>query len=353
MMKGKRFRKAITAALGVATVLMLSACSGNTSGEAEVNAPADDGNVSAGEEKENAAEEKENAAEGEKLVIGMSMNEEIDYVNELQNALQELADQEGDVELIFTNANGSAEKQLSDIDSLIVQKPDVIVIRAVDPDAGVACVEAVKNAGIACVTQDAPVNTDIYDCRIVGDQSKVGQLIGSYMQEWLDEDESRMINMGYINGGTSEVIKKRETGIYDAVDPERINTFSSQIATGFSAEDAMTFAEDWLKSQPDMNCIACANDEMAAACIQALNAAGIDHDNFFVFGCDGGAIGQQYLESGELDATVSQSVTKVAEAILKVSRDLKDGKEFEGKVYDPDCFLLMTKDNMAEVLDNK
>ena len=80
----------------------------------------------------------------------MAMNEEIDYVNELQNALQELADKEN-IEMIFTNANGSAEKQLSDIDSLIVQKPDVIVIRVVDPDSGVSCVEAVKNAGIPCV----------------------------------------------------------------------------------------------------------------------------------------------------------------------------------------------------------
>ena len=350
-MRGKRVNKALAAAFGMVTVLMLSACSGKEPAGQTASAPAGEENVSAGEENASAGEENK-APEGEKLVIGMAMNEEIDYVNELQNALQELADKEN-IEMIFTNANGSAEKQLSDIDSLIVQKPDVIVIRVVDPDSGVSCVEAVKNAGIPCVIQDTLVNTDIYDCRIVGDQAMVGQLIGSYMQEWLDEDESRTINMGYINGGASDVIKKRETGIYDVVDPARINTFSSQIATGFSAEEAMTFAEDWLQSQPDMNCIACANDEMAAACIQALNGAGIDHENFLVFGCDGGTIGQQYLESGEMDATVSQSVTKVAEAILQVSRDLTDGKEYENKIYDPQCFELMTKDNMAEVLGNK
>lgn len=293
------------------------------------------------------------SAEEEKLVIGMAMNEEIDFVNELQNALKEQAEEAGDVEIIFTNANGDAEKQLSDIDSLIAQNPDVIVMRIVDSDAGVSCVEAVKDAGIACVIQDTTVNTDIYDCRIAGDQSLVGQLIGGYMQEWLDEDEDRMINMGYINGAASDTIKKRETGIYDVVDPQRINTFSTQIATGFSAEDAMAFAEDWLQSQPDMNCIACANDEMAAACIQALSAAGVDFDNFLVFGCDGGTIGQQYLESGELDATVRQSVAKVADAIISVSRDVANGKEYENKIYDPQCYQLMTKDNMEEVLAGK
>ena len=293
------------------------------------------------------------SAEDKKIVIGVALNEEIDYVTELQNALEKKAEEAGNVEIIFTNANGDAEKQLSDVDSLIIQEPDVIVLRTVDSDAGVSCVEAVKDAGIYCIVQDTPVSTDEYDCRIVGDQSQVGQLIGQYMQDWLDEDESRMIHMGYINGGTSETIQKRESGIYEVVDPERIDTFSSQVATGFSAETAMSFAEDWLQSQPDMNCIACANDEMAAACIQALSAAGVDFDNFFVFGCDGGEIGCQYLESGELDATVYQSVNQVSEAIFSVAYDLLEGKTFEDKIYDPESFELLTKDNMEEVLANK
>ena len=286
------------------------------------------------------------------LVVGMAMNTEIDFVSDLQNALEEKGEEEG-VKFIFTNANNDAEKQLSDIDSLIAQSPDVIVMRVVDSDAAVSCVEAIKNANIPCVIQDTPVNTDIYDCRIVGDQSMVGQLIGEYMQDWLDEDDTRTINMGYINGNTNEVIKKRETGIYEVVDPDRIHTFASQVASGFSAEEAMAYAEDWLQSQPDMNCIACANDEMAAAAIQALSAAGIDFDNFLVFGCDGGAIGQQYLKSGELDATVSQSASKVADAIIEVAKGVAKGETYENKIYNPDCYELMTLDNMEEVLAEK
>ncbi len=288
----------------------------------------------------------------DRLVVGMAMNTEIDFVSDLQNSLEEKADEAG-IKFIFTNANNDAEKQLSDIDSLIAQNPDVIVMRVVDSDAAVSCVEAIKDAGIACVIQDTPVNTDAYDCRIVGDQSMVGQLIGSYMQEWLDEDETRSINMGYINGNTNEVIQKRETGIYDVVDASRINTFSSQVSMGFSAEGAMAYAEDWLQSQPDMNCIACGNDEMAAAVIQALSAAGTDYDNFLVFGCDGGAIGQQYLQSGELDATVSQSASKVADAIIEVAKGVAEGKTYENKMYNPDCYRLMTADNMEEVLNEK
>lgn len=326
--------------LGLAAIMALTATAcGAKTGDSEIS-------------EETKTEEAFEEEEG-KLVIGMSLNEEIDFVTELQSTLEEKAEEAGNVEIIFTNANGDAEKQLSDVDSLITQNPDVIVMRAVDADAGVACVEAVKAAGIYCIVQDTPVNTEEYDCRIIGDQSMVGQLIGSYMQEWLDEEEDRTIHMGYINGGSSETLKKRETGIYDAVDPERIQTFSSQIAAGFSAEDAMSYAEDWLQSQPDMNCIACANDEMAAACIQALSAAGVDFDHFLVFGCDGGAIGQQYLQSGELDATAYQSVSKIADSILEVSRELMDGTVYEDKQYNPQAFVLMTKDNIEEILSEK
>ncbi|WP_343250755.1 sugar ABC transporter substrate-binding protein [Diplocloster hominis] len=341
-------KKSMVLFLTAAMVLGLTACGGEKA--ADSKAPDTETTKTQTSDQDTAGSGGKEEAKDGKIVIGMAMNEEIDFINELQTALENYAKSDENIEIIFTNANSNAEKQLSDVDSLIAQSPDVIVLRVVDADAGAACVEAVKNAGIPCVVQDTAVNSDLYDCRIVGDQSTVGKLIGGYMQEWLDADESRQISMGYINGAPSEVIKKRETGIYEAVDQNRVHTFASQISTGFSAEGAMTFAEDWLQSQPDMNCIACANDEMAAACIQALNAAGVNFDEFLVFGCDGGTIGQQYLKSGELKATVYQSVDKIAQAIIDVSKGITAGETYENKIYDPDCYKLMTKDNMEELL---
>lgn len=350
-------KKSVVLLLTLAMAASLCACgdAAKTTGEnpSAVDTAGEDDGTKTAESGNTETKESGGTKENGRIVIGMAMNEEIDFINELQTALEDIAQADDGVEMIFTNANSDAEKQLSDVDSLIAQKPDVIVLRVVDADAGVACVEAVKNAGIPCVVQDTAVNTELYDCRIVGDQATVGRLIGGYIQEWLDAEESRQIHMGYINGAPSDIIKKRETGIYEVVDESRLETFSSQIATGFSAEGAMTFTEDWLQSQPDMNCIACANDEMAAACIQALNAAGVDFNDFLVFGCDGGTIGQQYLKSGELKATVYQSVEKIAQAIIEVSKGVAAGQSYENKVYDPDCYKLMTRDNMEELLGKK
>lgn len=40
------------------------------------------------------------------------------------------------------------------------------------------------------------------------------------------------------------------------------------------ANDAMSLAEDWLQAYPDLNVIACMNDDMAIGVIQGLQCSG-------------------------------------------------------------------------------
>ena len=56
-----------------------------------------------------------------------------------------------DAEIVVTNANFDAQKQISDVQDLISQKCDVIVIMSIDIKAVMPAVDAVINAGIPCV----------------------------------------------------------------------------------------------------------------------------------------------------------------------------------------------------------
>lgn len=316
--------------LAVSMVSMLASC---TSGSSSV----------VGASSNNSSINNSSSAV-KKIKIGVSLNNTIDFVTTLQQIMEEKASVRDDIELVFTNAGDSPEKQMSDVESLIAQKPDVIVLRAVDPDAGAACVEAVKNAGIYCVVQDTQVNTEEYDTYIFGAQSVHGNMIGSYIQGWLEEDSSRHAYMGYINGSANAAIQGRETGIYEVVDSDRITTLAQYIATGFNAEEAMATAEDWILSYPNMNVIACANDEMAIAVIQALTAAGKNFDDFLVFGVDGTEMGREYLVSGQLKATTYQDSYKTVDKLFEVCLGLVNGETYE-KVIDPENVTLLTKEN--------
>lgn len=299
----------------------------------------------------NKEESSDNVGDEKKIRIGVSMGSNIEYIAQLEAGLNKYAEEMDNIEMLFSNADGNAEKQLSDVESMIAQGIDVCIVRVIDPSSGLAVVEKLKEAGVHVVLQDIRLDTDKYDVLVTGDQAYVGNLIGGYIQNWLDEDTNRKCNLGYILGSDSEVLKLRETGIYDVVDSARIQSVISAIALGFSAEDALSYAEDWLITYPEMNAIACANDEMAVAVIQALNGAGVNLSDFLVFGVDGSELGQQYIKSGELRATVYQDVDKVAKTTLDTAVGIANGETFENKKVNPESFVLLTKDNIDEVVE--
>lgn len=285
----------------------------------------------------------------EKIRVGLSLNLQDETNVRFQKIYEELVQTKyPQVELIVTNALGDTSRQLSDVESLIIQGCDVIILRAIDADSGVVCAEAIHDAGIYCVLHDSSVNTDCWDVQVMGDQLDHGKAIGEYIQAWLDEDETRVVNMGYIHGGTTENIMKRELGIYETCTSDRLNTLVTGCAT-WSAEKAMAFTEDWLQVYPEMNCIAAASDEMAIGAIQALQGAGVDFDEFLVFGVDGTEAGQAYIRSGELKATSYQDVEKAIDMTLDVCVGLVNGETFD-KHVNPNNYYPMTIDNIDELV---
>ena len=289
------------------------------------------------------------AADDTKIRIGLSLNLQDEMNVRMQSFYEEeIAANYPNAELIVTNALGDTARQLNDVESLIMQDCDVIVLRAIDADSGVACAEAIHNAGIFLVLHDSSVNTDVWDVRVMGDQLDHGKAIGDYIAKYLAEDETRVVNMGYIHGGTTENIMKREMGIYETCKSDRLHTIVTGCAT-WNAEKAMAFAEDWLQTYPEINCIAAASDEMAIGVIQALEGANVDMDKFLVFGVDGTEAGQEYIRSGELDATSYQDVPKAVSKILEVCVGLVNGQTFD-KEINPQNYFPMTIDNIDELV---
>ena len=117
----------------------------------------------------------------------------------------------------------------------------------------------------------------------------------------------------------------------------------------WQANKAMQIVEDWLQAFPQINVIAAMNDEMAVGAIQALKAAGVDFDDYVVLGVDGTVNGQNYIRSGELDATTFQDVRKSSREVFDVAVGLAQGKTYE-KTITPDIISLMTIDTIDELV---
>jgi ribose transport system substrate-binding protein len=90
-------------------------------------------------------------------------------------------------ELIVTQADESAEKQVSDIEDLITKKVDAILITAINPDALVPTIDKAMAAGIVVVDFDNGNNTDNITCHVKVDQQEFGRVQATWLVKAMKE----------------------------------------------------------------------------------------------------------------------------------------------------------------------
>ena len=337
-------KKLVTVLLASVMVLSLAACGASSAGSsssAQSAAPA----------ASSAAESS--STDGGKMKIGMSMNAMDEYQTEWYGYLEAYAKTK-DAELIMTNAEGKVDKQLSDIESLIALKCDVILIRATDSAGVVSGFEACKEAGIPTI--DSGFGSDYQDTlKILSSQYYLCSLQAEYCMDYLEKNPDVTLKCGYIWGvqGVSST-QQRYDGWHETLFnayPERTKMLAEKVCN-WSATETMAAVEDWVQAYPDMNCIVAMSDEMALAATNVLQAAGIGTDKCIVVGIDGSPAAQAALRNGTLNATVYTSKKADAELTVDYAIRVANGEALAGQTVDPGNEIsgLMTAENIDEVL---
>lgn len=280
--------------------------------------------------------------EGEEgYVIGVAMNAADEMRVQWLNYLQEKAEKEG-YTIISTNANGDLNQQISDIDSLILRKPDVIIVTPTNSDSAAPGIEAIAEAGIPSIVIDFSAGTDKYTVWFGGQQVTSGTVAGNYMQSLLDSNPDLKLNCGIIVGSFSMQTTQPRIDLITEACPE-LNVIATAEA-GFAADTAMGVCEDWLQAYPDMNCIYAFNDDMAIGVIQALKAADVNMDEFYVIGTDGTEAGKEYLKTGEMDATAYRNMDTETTAVMEIVGKILDGQDVDQNIAPPSLELLLPED---------
>jgi ribose transport system substrate-binding protein len=96
------------------------------------------------------------------------------YWRSQQVTIEKMAKEQG-VEVVTLNAANDPIKQASQVDSVILQKPDAVIFAAVDTGAGASLVNKMKDAGIPVVVFARPIPGAKYDLSIVIDPILMGK----------------------------------------------------------------------------------------------------------------------------------------------------------------------------------
>ena len=206
-----------------------------------------------------------------------------------------------DVELIVTNGEDDAGKQVADVESLIAKQVKVLLISPVTAEALTPVVKQAMDAGIPVVTMELKVITDV-TLHIGADNKKIGQAAASFICEKLNGKGNVIELQG--TAGASATVDRHEAFI-EVLEKEcpGVKVIADQVCD-YTREPALKFTEDMIQRFPagEFQVVYAHNDEMALGAVTALEAAGRLKD-VMVVGIDGQNTAYEAIKQGKMAAT--------------------------------------------------
>jgi galactofuranose transport system substrate-binding protein len=211
-------------------------------------------------------------------------------------------------QLVYTDAAGSAAKQVADVNSMIAQGVDLIFLAPREEKPLIPAVMAAKKAGIPVILLDRNVDKSLakpgedYVTFIGSDFIQEGQR----MAEWLIKNANGKSKIIELEGTTgSSPANDRKKGFDEAISAAGGFDIVASQTGDFARDKGRQVAESLLQAHPDADIIYAHNDEMAIGAIAALEAAGkTPGKDVLVLSIDGGKEAVQLVVDGKIAAVV-------------------------------------------------
>jgi len=204
-------------------------------------------------------------------------------------------------EFIFTDAKGTNEKQIADVEDLISRGVDLIMMSPREAQALVPAVEAIKKAGIPLIVLDREVVGEDYNVFIGGNNLQIGEGLGKYAVDKLG-DKWNFLEIEGVPGATPTI--QRHEGFASAlVGKDGIKRLDAQPAN-YDLAPAIPIVEDWVtRYRGQFNAIYAHSDPMILGAINVLKGAGFKPGEVFLIGVDGQREAFEAIKDGWLQAT--------------------------------------------------
>jgi D-xylose transport system substrate-binding protein len=266
---------------------------------------------------------------------------------------------------ISADAQSSASKQLTDVESLIAQGANALIILSQDASAIGPAVERAVNEGIPVVGYDRLIeNPNAF--YLTFDNKEVGRMQARAVYEVQPEGNYAFIkgssadpNADFLFSGQMEVLK-------DAIDSGKIKNVGEAYTDGWLPANAQQNMEQILtQNNNNVDAVVASNDGTAGGVVAALEAQGLA-GSVPVSGQDGDHAALNRIALGTQTVSVWKDARDLGKAAASIANDLAEGTpmaEIEGSQKWSDgpqgvemnaIFLKpvpITRDNLNVVID--
>lgn len=310
-------KKRVTLILSIVMALSLAACGASMEGDTTTKdtsseAPKEEQTAEATPDDNSSAEATKWVwPEKENLHVGYSQADLASTWRTVEsNNMQDVADERG-YKITIVNAEGDAEQQLSDVESLLAQGCNVMVITAVDGDAIQPALDKCKEKGVPVIMKSRGSNgvpgvdyTSFYSSDFVAQ----GEFAATWAYDACTKKGLETIKVAEIQGilgGTD--VRDRSDGFHSVAEEKGNFEFVVQQTANFSRTEAQEVAANVLQSTGgDIDVFYCHNDEMALGVSLACQSAGLKvNEDVYIIGVDGMYETFDAIKAGTISATVT------------------------------------------------
>ncbi len=244
-------------------------------------------------------------------------------------------------QLVYTDAAGSAAKQVSDVDSMIAQRVDVIFLSPREEKPLIPAVMKAKRAGIPVFLIDRGVDPSLakagkdYVAFIGSDFILEGKRAG----DWLVKSTNGQAKIIELQGTLgSSPANDRKKGFADAIAGHPGMQIIASQTGDFARDKGRQVMETLLQAHPEATAVYAHNDEMAMGAIAALEAAGRHPGkDITVVSIDGEKDGLQAVADGKMGATVECN-PRFGPAAFAAAKSYGEGKPIAPRLVNTDNF---------------
>ena len=268
-----------------------------------------------------------------KIVVGFAQNELVNAWRVTnQKDMESWADKLG-IKLISTNADQDPAKQLSDVQNLLAQRPDVLVMPPTDSKALVPAVRMCKRAKVPLIiidrTIDAEPGQGFYKTEISQSHVISGEFLAKKTVELLTKKNgSPKGNVVHVQGiaGASPVIDANQGWKNVMKDYPDIKEIAVADA-GFTTEGGMKVMEDFLQRFPagEIDVVRSDYSAMTMGALSAIKNAGRSELLGYVLGEGGHYLAIEAVIAGDI-AMETQTPPYFGELALKSALKIVAGE---------------------------
>lgn len=272
-----------------------------------------------------------------------------------ENARNEAEDL-GDVELILLEGTNDSAAQVSQVEQLIAEDPDVLVILPHEGGPLTPIAQEAMDAGIPVVNVDREFESPTaYRTWIGGDNYGIGVSAGNYFAEELD-CKGKVVEIQGLAG--ISVTEQRSAGFADTIKDKCGNGIEvvAQQPADFVPDKGLTVMETILQQHAEIDAVYTHDDDMAMGVVSAIENAGRE-DEMFLTGAGGSKDAMDRIAKGGLYRATFLYNPSMSASAVRIARLIVRGEGFE-ELVEPEVpryiqipATTVTSDNVESVQD--